>query len=174
MEFINAVTLRQSVRAFQPRQISDAQLQAVLKAAYHAPVAMGKVETVHLTVVQNPQVLEKLNAVFREVVGDPAAAPTYGAPTVIFVSAPAANEDILNGANAAVVVENMLLAAADQGLGGVYLFGISQATQGRPEPAQLLGLPEGFRTVSAAAIGYPVEEPAPRQLGVRFETNYVR
>lgn len=174
MEFTNVVKLRQSIRAFRTEQITDAQLRAVLEAAYNAPVAMGKVEDIHLTVVQNPQVLDKLNAIFSEVVNDPSAKPTYGAPTVIYVSAPSSNEDILNGANAAVVVENMLLAAADQGLGGVYLFGISQATQGRPEPAQLLNLPQGFRTVSAIAMGYPVEELAPRDLGVRYETNYIK
>ena len=174
MEFKEVVKLRQSVRAFQPRQITEAQLQAVLEAAYHAPVAMGQTENIHLTVIQSPQVLDQLNAVFAETVGNPEAKPTYGAPTVIFVSAPKEKEDILNGANAAVVVENMLLAAANQGLGGVYLFGVSQATQGRPEPPQLLGLPQGFRTVSAIALGYPAVEVAPRELGVRFETNYVK
>jgi nitroreductase len=174
MEFNQVVTLRQSVRAFQPQQVSEAQLNAVLQAAYHAPVAMGQTENIHLTVVQNPQVLDQLNEIFAETVGNPEAKPTYGAPTVIFVSGPKENEDILNGANAAVIVENMLLAAADQGLGGVYLFGISQATQGRPEPAQLLNLPQGFRTISAIAMGYPVETPQPRDLGVRYETNYVK
>lgn len=174
MEFTDVIKLRQSVRAFRPEQVTDEQVQAVLEAAYNAPVSMGKTDNIHLTVVQNPEILDKLNAVFSQVVGNPDAKPTYGAPTLIYVSAPSSNEDILNGANAAVVVENMLLAAVNQGLGGVYLFGISQATQGRPEPAQLLGLPEGFRTVSAIALGYPAQEPAPRQLGVRYETDYIK
>jgi nitroreductase len=174
MEFQSVITLRQSVRAYKPEQITQAQLDAVLEAAYNAPVAMGQTENIHLTVVQSAAVLDQLNAVFAETVGNPEAKPTYGAPTLIVVSAPKDNEDILNGANAAVVVENMLLAAADQGLGGVYIFGLCQATKGRPEPAQLLELPEGFTAVSAIALGTPAEQPAPRALGVRYATNVVK
>ena len=50
-------------------------------------------------------------------------------------------------------MENMLLEAADLGLGAVYLFGVSQVLFANEEIAKLLQIPEGFRTVSAIAVG---------------------
>ena len=81
---------------------------------------------------------------------------------------------IIYGANASCVMENMLLAAVDQGLAGVYLFGISQALQGQERVAQLLQLPEGFRTVSAIAVGHPAQPLEPRSLTLdKIATNRV-
>ena len=50
-------------------------------------------------------------------------------------------------------MENMLLEAADLGLGSVYLFGVSQVFFANEEITKLLQIPEGFRTVSAIAVG---------------------
>lgn len=61
------------------------------------------------------------------------------------------DEEIIKGCNAGVVMENMLLEAAD--LGAVYLFGVSQVLFANEEIAKLLQIPEGFRTVSAIAVG---------------------
>lgn len=164
MEFQKALALRQSTRAYQPRQISDDQLTAILQAANAAPTCMGRFERLHLTAVQDPSVLAELNRLFQTAVGDSSAMPTYGAPTVIYVSDSLEDEEIIDGANAGCVMENMLLAAADQGLASVYLFGLSQALLQEPKVAELLRLPEGFRTVSAIAVGYPAEPVSPRPL----------
>ena len=59
---------------------------ALLKAANAAPVGMGHYESVHLTVVQNKDLLEKLNVGAAAFMGDPSLRPTYDAPTVIIVS----------------------------------------------------------------------------------------
>jgi nitroreductase len=174
MELTTAIKLRQSVRGFQDKQVSDEQVQAVLTAAQNAPVAMGDFARVHLTVVQNPQVLEKLNDIFAETVGNPEAYPTYGAPTLIVVSNTTEDEDILMGSDAGCIMENMLLAATEQGLGSCFLFGLVQATKDNAEIPQLLGLPEGFRAVSAIAMGYPAAPVAERQVGQRIETNYIK
>lgn len=63
------------------------------------------------------------------------------------------DEEIIKGCNAGVVMENMLLEVADLGLGAVYLFGVSQVLFANEEIAKLLQIPEGFRTVSAIAVG---------------------
>lgn len=157
MEFTNALSLRQSTRAFAPEQISDEQLSALLNAAMASPTCMGRFERLHLTVVQDPAVLEELNSLFQKTVGDPNVYPTYHAPTLIYVSNSLEDEEIVAGANAGCVMENMMLAAADQGLASVFLFGISQALLGQPRVAELLKLPEGFRTVSAIAVGHPAQ-----------------
>ena len=56
------------------------------------------------------------------------------------------DEEIIKGCNAGVVMENMLLEAADLGLGSVYLFGVSQVLFANEEITKLLQIPEGFRT----------------------------
>ena len=92
-------------------------------------------------------------AAFQKAVGDPNMQVTYGAPTVIYVSCKNEDEEIVKGCNAGVVMENMLLEAADLGLGAVYLFGVSQVLFANEEITKLLQIPEGFRTVSAIAVG---------------------
>lgn len=174
MEFTNVTRTRQSVRAFKSQQISDAQLQAILDAAYNAPVGMGKFENFRLIVVQNADVIAKLEACGAAVVGEKDFHPSYGAPTLIYVCESTEDADLLTGANVGCIVENMLLAAVDQGLGGCYLMGMVQIPKDSPEPAKLLNVPEGFRPVSAVAVGYPVEPVSERQVGARIETSYVK
>lgn len=164
MEFTKTLSLRRSTRAFTDEQLSEAEVSALLKAAMAAPTAMARFERIHLTVVQDPAVLEELNLLFQKAVGNPEAYPTYHAPTLIYVSNSTEDEEILAGANAGCVMENMLLAATDLGLSSVYLFGVSQALQGEPRVAELLRLPEGFRTVSAIAVGHSAQPLEPREI----------
>jgi nitroreductase len=164
MEFTKALSLRQSTRAYTGEQITENELSALLNAGMAAPTCMGRFERVHLTVVQDPAVLEELNTLFQNAVGDSNAYPTYHAPTVIYVSNSLEDDEIVAGANASCVMENMMLSAADQGLASVYLFGVSQALLSTPRVAELLRLPEGFRTVAAMAVGHAAQPLAPRVL----------
>lgn len=165
MEFKKTLALRQSVRAFTDEQITDEQLNTLIQAANAAPTCMGQYDRVHLTVVQNPDILKQLNEAFQKAVGDPEIQVTYGAPTLIYVSCNVEDEEIIKGADTGVIMENMLLAAADMGLGAVYLFGVSQVLFANDEIAALLQVPEGFRTVSAIAVGVAAGPMAERPLG---------
>lgn len=165
MEFKKTIAARQSVRAFTDEQVTDEQLDTLIQAANAAPTCMGKYDRVHLTVVQNPEILRRINEAFQKAVGDPEIQVTYGAPTLIYVSSNVEDEEIIKGANAGVIMENMLLAAADMGLGAVYLFGVSQVLFADDEISALLQLPEGFRTVSAIAVGVAADPVAERPLG---------
>ena len=147
MEFNKTIAARQSVRKFTEAQITDEQLKAILEAANAAPACMGQYDHLHLTV------------------GDPNMQVTYGAPTVIYVSCKNEDEEIVKGCNAGVVMENMLLEAADLGLGAVYLFGVSQVLFANEEITKLLQIPEGFRTVSAIAVGTSADALQERTLG---------
>ena len=75
------------------------------------------------------------------------------------------DEEIIKGCNVGVVMENMLLEAADLGLGAVYLFGVSQVLFANEEITKLLQIPEGFRTVSAIAVGTSADVLQERILG---------
>ena len=99
----------------------------------------------------------------------------YGAPAAIFVSA--SEEQMAPGielANSACVIENMLIAATDAGVDNIYLWGAVQALSKNKEMCKKMGIPEGFKPVSAAAIGYSLSGDAqPRELSVSLDTNYI-
>ena len=164
MEFESVLALRQSTRSYTQEPLTSRQVEALLSAARHAPVCLGQFDHVHLIVVQDKAVLDELNSLFAEAVNDPEARPTYGAPAVIFVCNRTEDEEIVMGANASCIMENMLLSAADQGLAAVYLFGISQVLRNNARFQELLRLPEGFRTVSAIAVGHSDQPLAPRAM----------
>jgi nitroreductase len=153
METLKTLFTRQSVRSYLSNQISKEELDTLLKAALAAPTGRGKFGDIHLTVVQNEELLGKITAYVAKVAGDPAMKPFYGAPTVIIVSCiPNGN---IHYANAACMVENMAIAATDLGLGSVYLWGFLTAVNQNPDLVRELRLPEGFVPTSALAVGHP-------------------
>ncbi len=99
----------------------------------------------------------------------------YGAPAVIIVSA--SEEQMAPGiecANAACVIENMLIAATDAGVDNIYLWGSVQGLARNKDLCEKMDIPEGFRPVSAAAIGYSLSgEAEARDLTVSLSTNYI-
>lgn len=158
MELIKAIAVRKSTRSYKNEQINDESLDTILKAGCAAPVGMGAYNTVHLTVVQNSDLLDKFVTVTRQVFGNPKMDPFYGAPTLIIVSGkPNEKAPAVEVANAACIVENMSLTATDMGLGSVYLLGFLFAISTDKELLKELNLPEGFVPASALAIGYPTE-----------------
>ena len=62
MNTLEAIAKRKSTRNYKPEQIPEDALQAILKAGIAAPVAMAKYDSLHITVVQNPEILAKINA----------------------------------------------------------------------------------------------------------------
>ncbi len=163
MELTNVFALRASCRSYTDQQLSEEELTAVLNAGLQTPAAMGRFDKLRFVVVQDEGVLEALNSSFAAATGNEAAYPTYHAPTVIFVACDSSDNPALQGANAACAVEHMALAATDQGLGSVYLFGICNVLQGSAETAALLQLPVGFQIVSALAVGHSTAPAQPRK-----------
>ena len=163
MDYKEAMQLRASCRAYQEEQITGAQLDAVLDAASLAPVGMGAYGDVKLIVLQDAEKLDQINALAQKTTGNPDMVPTYGAPTLIYVCVKADMEDLLAGANVGCIMENMMVAAAAEGLGSCYLFGVCRMLEGNAEAAELIGIPEGFRAISAAAVGVPAQAPVKRE-----------
>lgn len=159
MELMKAIAMRKSTRSYKSEQISDESLNTILNAGCAAPVGMGAYKSVHLTVIQNSDLLDRITKVTREVFGNPNMNPFYGAPTLVIVSGKT-NEKApaIEVANAACIVENMSLAATDLGLGSVYLLGFLMAISNDKDLLKELNLPEGFVPAAALAIGYPTEQ----------------
>lgn len=154
MELMKAIVTRNSIRSYKTEQITEDQLDLILKAGCAAPIAMGKYENMHISVIQNSSFIKKISQKAAELRGTPNFDPLYGAPTIIVISGKYDKYPQAEYANAACVIENMLLAATDQYIGSVYLWGVAMALQGDFELLQYLKLPEGFIPVSGLALGY--------------------
>lgn len=155
METMKAIAGRQSCRAYTGEQITDEELQVLLKAANAAPVSMGKFDEVKITVIQNTEILAKLDAIGAAFFGNPEIHPLYGASTVILVSGASAEsmQNISAYCNGSAIVENMALAATELGLGSVYLLGAILALAKNPELYAEFKIPDGFFPVAALAVG---------------------
>lgn len=59
---METICSRKSVRTYTGEQITEEQLNTILKAANAAPVGMGQYEGVHLTVITNTELLDRIDA----------------------------------------------------------------------------------------------------------------
>ena len=199
MEFEKLLRMRQSTRKYQKKQIPQEDLEKIIDAANRAPVGSNLYQDVHLTVVQDQNVLLKLceaawerfstRQKIEEIAGDTLdksdMAPAdrhpnlfYGAPAVIFVSHRKQTlQPGIEWANVTSVVNQMHLAATDLGLGSVYMWGALESMRMIPEldHTELLQLPEGFEPLIALAVGYPAKELEELELRHQpFECNWIR
>ncbi|MCC8047795.1 MAG: nitroreductase family protein [Oscillospiraceae bacterium] len=176
MQTLEAITKRKSTRDFDPNKaVPDEIADMVVKAGCQAPIGGNQRASLHLTVCRSREILDEINSFTAAAMKIDARDFFYGAPVVIFVSA--SQEQMapsIEYANAACVIENMLIAATDAGLGNIYLWGAAQALARNSELCAKMGIPEGFKPVSAAAIGYSLSAGAqPRELSVSLSINYV-
>lgn len=180
MDFNKVLELRQSTRKYKAEQITDEQLSALINAANRAPIGSNKYEDVHLTVVQDQDIILKMceaawerfakRQKLEEVAGDTIDKNNkpqqkmnlfYGAPTVIFVShRKQVLQPGIEWSNVTSVVNQLHLAATDMGLGSVYMWGALESMRMIPEldHTELLLLPEDFEPLLAIAVGYPEDE----------------
>lgn len=156
MNMMDTICKRKSVRSYTGEQITEEQLNTILKAANAAPVGMGQYEDVHLTVITNATLLGKINAAGAAMFGKPDANVLYGAPMLIVVSAKMPSVKTMENvtySNAAIITQNMALAATELGVGTCHIWGATIALANTPELCRELALPEGFVPCCAVALG---------------------
>lgn len=158
MDFIKTIAMRKSTRSYKSEQIDDESLNTILTAGCAAPVGMGAYNEVHMTVIQNPDLLTRISKASGNLLGNPKADPLYGAPTLVIISGKPNNKiPSLEIANASCIVENMTLAATSLGLGSVYLLGAAITVNLYKELLAELNLLEGFVPAAGIALGHPTE-----------------
>lgn len=175
MEFMKVIAMRKSTRKYKEEQISDESLRTIINAGCAAPVGMGDYDSVHLTVIQNADLLNRIAKTAAKAFGAPNVNPLYGAPTLVIVSckpnAKAPNGEI---ANAACLIENMTLAATNLGIGSVYLWSILFAFKADEELLKELELAEGFFPISSIALGHSTEQLTEKELKQTLKTNIIK
>ncbi|QQO07852.1 nitroreductase family protein [Breznakiella homolactica] len=175
METLKTIAARKSTRSFNPdKRIAKADLDTIVAAGCAAPVGGADYKSLHLTVIADPAALDTVAQAGRQMMHSDTN-PLYNATALVVVSASAEQKfPGIEYANAGCIVENMLLAAADLGIDSVYIWGVSVGMAENRELWEKMGVPEGFRPVSAAALGYGTDSGATgKELSVSLATNYV-
>ena len=152
---VRAIFDRASVRQFTDDAVSDRQVEGMLRAAMAAPSACNQ-QPWEFYVVRDRETLERLAK------ATPYAAPTGRAACCIVpcmrtsgLTAPeCAQQDM------GACVENLLLAAADLGLGACWQ-AVYPSRDRVDNVRAALGAPDGLDPFCLVAVGVPATDPIP-------------
>lgn len=160
MQTLEVIAKRKSTRAYKPEKISEAALTEILNAGCAAPVAMGNYKSLHITVVESQELLDRINAAATEMLKKAGIHKNadYGAKTLVLVSSTPVHRPGTDHANAGIVVENMVLAATDMGIDSVILGAAPAAIAQNEELIKALQIPDGYTPVLGVFFGYGAEE----------------
>lgn len=158
-EVINNIITRRSVRSFLDQQITNEELEAILKAGTYAASGRG-LQSPIIIAIQNKEVIENLSRINAEILkrtGD----PFFGAPTVVMVLAKLErNTRIEDGS---LVLGNMMLAAHSLGIGSCWIHRAKE-TLSYPYVKNLLleyGIDaQEYEGVGHLVLGYPKNKPS--------------
>lgn len=162
MELADALNQRRSIRSYTGEPPTQEQLDHILTAAYEAPVGMGKYDSLHLTIITNKDLLAKIDKTAATAFGRPDGHPLYGAPMLIVVSSNA--EGNVASANVANVLENMSLAAVQEGVGSCLIYGALSLVAQNDEIIDAMQLPEGYKPVGSIILGQTDDSYEPREV----------
>lgn len=175
MNTLSAILSRKSIRKFNGKDIDESELNAILGAAYASPVGRARYDTLALTVVKNKEFLAELDRETAKDLGEPDMHPLYGAPTLIIISSVIgpAPQDNVNYSNAAIISENIALAATELGVGACHIWGAIRTLNKCPDLLSKLDIPEGMTPCCAMALGKTDEVYTMREVKETIETNYL-
>ncbi len=169
-----AIFKRKSTRSYRDEQISDEALDAILKAGFASPVAMARYESLHITVLQNAELLSRINEMTTELFYKRSGVMRnmdFGAKTMVLVSS--AHSDLpleMEYVNVGIVMENMVLCATDMGIDSVILGGAPRAIKNDAEILKALGIPEGFTPILGVFLGYATNDAPAKQHKIAVNT----
>ncbi len=150
MKFLEMAKARYSVRRYSRQEVEPDKLEMIFEAGRLAPTACNY-QPYKVLVLKTPSGIEKLRK------GNPYM---YEAPValVICVNHDAVWKRLSDGkdygdVDATIVTDHMMLAAADLGLGSIWM-GAFNPENLRSE----FNIPENYEPVNVLLIGYPADE----------------
>ena len=157
---LDAISARTSIRAYQDRPVGADTVELLLRAAMSAPSARNRQPWAFI-VVDDKALLRQL-ADSLPYAQSAAAAPM----AVVVCGVLTESQGAINAGwwvqDAAAASENLLLAAHAVGLGAVWTGVYSYEDRVRAV-RNVLGLPRHVVPLNVIPIGYPAENPAPKQ-----------
>ncbi|MDA3954963.1 MAG: nitroreductase family protein [Bacteroidales bacterium] len=160
MEIIKGILTRRSIRKYTDKQISEEQIETLLKAGMYAPSASNQ-QPWHFIVIKDREILNKIAEVH------PYAKMLTQAPLAILVCGDQ-NLELSKDywvVDCSAATQNILLAAHDLGLGAVWL-GVHPRIERKADIRKIFELPNHIQPMSLISIGYPDEE---KEMPERFK-----
>jgi nitroreductase len=148
-EVLDFICRRRSVRRFQKKAVPEETLTLLMKAAMAAPSG-NNAQPWEFVIVLDSKIKEDLSRVHTWVY------MAAEAPAAIVVMGDKGSEWWAD--DCAAATENLLLAAANLGLGTVWC-GIKE--NDAKTVRKILGAPDRLEVLCIIAIGYPAESPSP-------------
>lgn len=167
---------RKSIRTYNGKNITEAELNQILKAAYASPVGRALFDSLNITVISNRKFLNKWEDYCETQSGH---RPFYNAPTVILVSSLIPSTDLksvnVNFSNAAILVQNMAIAATELGIGSCHIWGAVRLLNDNTELLNALNLPDGFVPCCAIILGHTDEKYELRDIPEnKIKTDFIK
>lgn len=151
---MDSIFKRRSVRTYQEKPVEPEKIEILLRAAMQAPSAGNQQESEFL-VVQDAAVLGQLSEM------SPYSGLIAKAPLAVVLLGNTKRMKFSENweQDLGAATENLLLEAADQGLGAVWL-GVHPLQERIDAVSALFSLPEYLKPFAVVAVGYPKEETA--------------
>ncbi len=156
MNFLDLAQKRYSCRAYRPDPVEDEKLQQVLEAMRLAPSATN-LQPYRFIVVHTAGREVELNRVYYQ--------PWFVQPPIVICACaiPAAAWRRVDGKrytdiDVAIAMDHLTLAATDVGLGTCWVasFDVRAAHE-------VLGIPPGIEPLAFTPLGYPADQPEPKE-----------
>lgn len=153
---IENIMTRSSVRSYSQEEVTDAQIDTMLRAAMAAPSAVNK-QPWQFIVIREREMLDSLAAEF------PNMSMLRKAPLAIITCgdmslALKGEENTFWIQDVSAATENLLLAAHGMGLGAVWC-GIYPVMERVGKMSEMLNIPKDIIPMAAVAIGHPDGAP---------------
>lgn len=150
MDAWDAICARRNVREYQPRAISDEDLDRIAEAGWRAPSAKNRQPWDFVIVTHRAQ-LEELSTVWR------GAGHIAAAPAAIAIVAPVPPDErrvVTDNYDIGQATMAMMIAATDLGIG------TGHSSVGDQEKARaILGVPDDHLVAFLLGVGYPADRP---------------
>lgn len=156
---IECIMTRSSVRDYQDMPVEDEKIETMLRAAMAAPSAVNK-QPWRFIVIKDKNTLKAISENFRSMrMAEKAALAIVVCGDMNATLEGEGREYWVQDASAAT--ENLLLAANSLGLGAVWC-GIYPIQERVALLKEMLSIPEDITPLNVVPIGYPADDPTPK------------
>jgi len=161
MSLYDVIVSRRTIRQFKPEPVPRTLLERLVNAGRLAPSASNR-QPLEFVVVDDREIRDRIYpclnwAAYIAPAGDPLPGQEPMAYLVVLVNT--GIRDKMHEWDSGAAIENMLLAAWEEGVGSCWLISID-----KDKVRDILGVPDSYRVDSVLALGFPAEEPVVEDL----------
>jgi len=176
MELMEAIKTRRSVRNFEPKDVTDEQVNQILEAVQWSQ-SWANTQCWEVIVVRNPETKAKLQETLPKT--NPAFKAMTEAPVIFVLCGKLQASGYYKGQvttkfgdwfmfDIGIAAQSLCLRVHDLGLGGV-IVGLFDHNKAK----EVLGVPEGYELVVMIPVGYPAKVPsAPKRKEISEFTHH--